>query len=1054
MRQLQVFLRLRCLLRYSASVLVGAALWPYGALAQQRYFDLGPKKAVDAIPDFARQAGVQILAPAAKLQGLQTPAIRGQWDIRDALAKLIESTGLEIAAYTGGTIVLRQVVRPSASTAQGPELPKEPSRPVHTLGTTNLWPQIDVEEIVVTGSRIVRDGYESPTPLTVIRAEEIQAAATSNLADFVNHVPSLVGSMTPANTRKQSSSGQAGLNVLNLRALGPTRTLVLLDGQRSVPSTVSGLVDINNIPQELVSRVDVVAGGASAAYGSDALSGVVNFILDKAYTGVKGEISGGVTTYGDNPSGKISVTGGTPFAGGRGHYLFSGEVFYVGGLLYTRRPWNEDGWKIFFNPAYDGANGEPRLITRAQTGLSTASPGGIITNAALRGIEFGPGGAPRAYNYGVLVSDPFHVGGDWRSTNTDQYGSLEARIKHHSVFTRASYEVSATLNVFVQAQWGYSFAYNVNARQYDVANKTIFAGNPFIPASVQTQMTALGITQFTLGTMNVDLQRIGMRNGRTVNRYVIGAEGHREMFGSSWRWDAYYQKGISRNSENLDTTSRSRYNLAIDAVRHPVTGLAVCRIAMTDPTHPCRPYNIMGIGVNSLAALNYVQASAYRYQRFTEGVAAVTFNGKPFSSWAGPVSLALGAEHRHEAVNGVVSEADLFGDLFVGNFRPNVGSYTVTEGFIEAVLPLASHLPWARSMDLNSAVRATTYSASGYVTTWKAGLTYAPIEDLRVRVTRSRDIRAPNLGELFQTGSTTTNFLRDPFDNNNPTQSYQTVSGNMGLSPEKADTTGIGVVWQPRMFPGFNASLDYYELHIKDAIGTFSSQNILDLCFAGVQPYCAAFTRGTVNGVAVISAMKIQPFNFVTQKARGIDIEASYRIPASSLMQQWGGDITLRGLATRYIQNYQDTGVPMVAPTDTVGGHVAGGPPKWRYLASLIYTRDAFTIGATGRGVSAGVLNTSWIECTAGCPMSTINNMTTDNNSAARAHYWDLALSYRFGGGPGTFETFLNVRNIANKEPAIVPYGYAGTDFNNPPANATLYDVMGRVFRAGIRFRS
>ena len=903
-----------------------------------------------------------------------------------------------------------------------------------------------VEEIIVSGSRIVRDGFEAPTPVSVIGVEQFEKAGTPNIADYVNQLPALAGGFTPATTRKNSSAGQSGLNTMSLRALGAGRTLVLLDGQRSVGSHINGVVDINNFPQDLVSRVDV---------GSDALSGVVNFVLDKEYTGLKGEVAGGVTTYGDNRNWGAKLTGGTPFAGGRGHFLLSSEISMVPGIHYSRRDWGLKGWHLFFNPAYTPTNGQPELIARERVGLSTATLGGIITNTALRGIEFGPGGVPVQHNMGSIVSDPFHVGGDWESSNIDEMTSLEGQVDRQSVFTRFSYDVADNITVFAQATWGHSFAFNINSTQYDLANKNILSGNPFIPASVQAQMTALGLSRFTLGTMNGDIPRIGHFHDRILNRYVVGADGKFDAFETGWTWNAYYQKGISRLSENVQTTNRIRYAFAIDAVRQPTTGAIICRINLTQPNNPCVPYNVMGVGVNSQAAINYIEGWAYRYQRFNQDVAAVSFNGEPFSSWAGPVSLAFGAEHRKEQVTGKSNPENLAAELFVGNYRPNFGSYTVTEGFVETVIPLASGTSWAKALDLNAAVRATSYSTSGYVTTWKGGLTYAPIDDLRFRFTRSRDIRAPNLGELFQTGLTNVTFLRDPFNNNQTIQAYFVTSGNLALVPEKADSIGLGAVLSPTFMTGFQASIDYYKINVKGGIGALGAQTIIDLCFQGQQKYCAAIDRGVVNGVPIVTELRVQPFNFSSQRARGIDFEASYRTPLSNIVESWDGSVTVRALATRFLENYSATGVGSDPPTDTVGAHNVGisGVPKWRYNISFNYGTEAYNFNLTARGISAGVLDTAWIECKSGCPTSTIANRTTDFNTAAGALYYDVALSYKFHHTESfKAEAFLNIRNLMDKDPAVIPSGYTSTDYNTPAFNPAHYDYLGRVFRAGIRF--
>ena len=261
--------------------------------------------------------------------------------------------------------------------------------------------------IVVTGTRVVRNGYQAPQPLTVLNNEDIENGSPSNnIADFVNTLPSLAGSTRPSNSRLNISSGQAGINILNLRNLdnniGGTRTLVLVNGRRSVPSAVTGVVDINTIPQALISRVEVVTGGASAAYGSDAVAGVVNFILDTRYEGLRIEADSGVTEYGDGFNYSVNITGGLSFAGGRGHIQVAGEIAHRDGIFDTNdRAWNAIGFLRFENPAYlaNPNSGVPQFIFVQGAGPTNSTPGSIITNSAggpanrLRGLYFGGGGS-------------------------------------------------------------------------------------------------------------------------------------------------------------------------------------------------------------------------------------------------------------------------------------------------------------------------------------------------------------------------------------------------------------------------------------------------------------------------------------------------------------------------------------------------------------------------------------------------------------------------------------------------------------------------------------
>ena len=372
----------------------------------------------------------------------------------------------------------------------------------------------------------------------------------------------------------------------------------------------------------------------------------------------------------------------------------------------------------------------------------------------------------------------------------------------------------------------------------------------------------------------------------------------------------------------------------------------------------------MGIGVNFPEAIDYVIGTASTHEYHEQRVAAASINGEPFDLWAGPVSMAMGLEHRRESGGGYADPLSATNAYFAGNQAPTKGTYDVTEGFLETVVPLAKGARFAEKLDFNGAIRYTDYSTSGEVVTWKVGATWSPISDVTFRATRSRDIRAPNRQELFQAGVFRTNNLTDPF-NDNAVISFQELSiGNLELEPEKADTTGLGVVYQPSWAPGLSGSFDYYNIEIKDAIGGITVQEIVDRCFAGNQTFCDAITRDTVANT--ISQIRTSPFNLVTQTARGFDIEAGYRLSLSDLSAGWGGDVAIRVLATHFLKNYSSNGIN--TPTDTAGQNTLNGPPDWIYRATLSYSNDPLTVTLIGRGVSSGVYDNSWIECTTGCP--------------------------------------------------------------------------------------
>jgi outer membrane receptor protein involved in Fe transport len=412
------------------------------------------------------------------------------------------------------------------------------------------------------------------------------------------------------------------------------------------------------------------------------------------------------------------------------------------------------------------------------------------------------------------------------------------------------------------------------------------------------------------------------------------------------------------------------------------------------------------------------------------------------------VSVAFGIEHRSEKVTGSSTPAPP-ASFLNGNYNPSFGSFNVTEGFAETVIPLAKDAAWAKELDFNGAIRATDYSTSGYVTTWKLGLTYAPIDDVRFRLTRSRDIRAGNLSDLFsgQTSSFQNN-RTDPFNNNATVTVDVLGGGNPNLKPERGDTIGFGVVLQPTFFPGFSASIDYWNIDVKDIIA--SATGPLNLCYLGYQQFCSLYQRVVQNGVAIIIEQNV-PVNLARRVVEGIDFDVTYRVDLADLWNSLDGKLTFHLLATNNLRNY--TNPVLTPPTDVIGENEGssgdGGLVRWHWTGSLNYDLDPIDLTLTARGFTGGTINAAYIQCTSGCPTSTVNHMTIDNNWIAGAHYFDAAVSYNV---TENVTAFFNVQNLAGTDPVLVPH----TGINAPTyaqTNLGLYDYLGRVFRAGVRFR-
>ena len=932
--------------------------------------------------------------------------------------------------------------------------------------TSTAAPTSTVEEVVVTGSRIVREGYEAPTPLTVVGVEELQKSADSNLLNIMATMPAVSGAVSAQSGISGLSPGNAGVQSLNLRSLGTTRVLVLLDGQRSVGAQRDGSVDTASFPSQLIQRVDVVTGGASAVYGSDAVAGVVNFILDRKFTGVKGELSGGTTVYGDDKNYKVELSAGFGFGpDDRGHVLLSGKHEFNEGIQgYNKaiagggntRGWNDRGTLQFTNSNYTATNGLPQLLIMDQASQYVFTGGGIITTGPLKGTYFGAGGVPSRYNPGTIYNT-IAVGGDWRLGDLRPFTTLDPTQGYDTLFSRVSYDVTDSINVFVQYGWAQSKVHNAIAPWWvlstdSTAAPTIKLDNAYLPASVRAAMVANGLTQFRLGTSNFDMEPLDVSSVRQTYRVNAGLEGKFDAFDSTWHWNLNYVYGASKIMTKAPMGPlRDEYLLATDAVFN-AQGQIVCRSTLTNPNNGCHPWNAMGIGVNTgnQAAEDYINnggAGGFAHGLIEQTVYSASVTGEPFSIWAGPVSLAASFEHRKDQTNITTDPRSPTGGHILGNEPGLVGQQSVTEGALETLVPLAKGESWAQAWDLSAAIRFTGYELSGYVTTWKLGTTYTPIDDIKFRVTRSRDIRAPNLQELFTPSNIqgTNSQLIDRTRPGSPTYTVNrtNTTGNPGLLPEKADTTGVGVVLSPHFLAGFTASVDYWDVDLKGAIQNVSAQQIIDLC-AGAQPaLCSNLLRDPATGL--ITQVTNFPVNLATQDVRGIDLEASYRTSLSDIVSDWNGAISIHGLMTFYLRDWQDN--TFAKAQDRVGEASGTNPPNWKLNVTATYSLEPVTISLTGRAISSTVINATYIECTSGCPTSTTDNQTINKNHVPGVFYLDANFSYKLEALAGS-DVFFSVKNVFDKDPPS-PLGLSFLGNLSAPG----YDTYGTQFRAGIRFK-
>jgi hypothetical protein len=432
------------------------------------------------------------------------------------------------------------------------------------------------------------------------------------------------------------------------------------------------------------------------------------------------------------------------------------------------------------------------------------------------------------------------------------------------------------------------------------------------------------------------------------------------------------------------------------------------------------------------------------------------------------VSVATGLEYREEAFSQFANpcQSNDCGNIllspggnnyFSGNFHPSRGAYHVSEAFLETVVPLLKDEQWGVA-DLDLAGRATGYSEAGYISTWKVGLTYSPgfLPGVKFRTLQSRDVRAPNLNDLYAAPSTPTGGVVDKFPtlNGAPNPKFnQTVIvheatlANLGLAPEKSQTTELGIVYEPEWLPGFSASLDYYRIGMKGGIGTISAQQEMDFCYAGNQLLCTFIAR---DGAGVLTDVNVEKINLSSIVTDGFDFEASYAAELSDWVDGVPGEISFRSLGTHVSKFVTDSGIPNKALTESAGAN-SGSIAEYTWNNYQNYTVNRFGITLAERWFSDGVRSRSYIQCSTDCPVSTINNPTINDNKMDGALYVDVGVTYDISKGDGLQATaFFKINNIANVDPVPNPQ-YGSLPISNG-TNPSLYDTIGRTYRIGIRF--
>jgi iron complex outermembrane receptor protein len=941
------------------------------------------------------------------------------------------------------------------------------------------------EEIIVTGSRVSRSGFDSSQPLTTIDSQQIENLGLVNVGDVIRTLPQ----NTPFFTETNVGIGNfnVGAQLANLRGLNPffgTRTLTLVNTRRVVPTTEGGAVDLTLIPSMMVERTEVVTGGASAQYGSDAIAGVVNVILDTDLEGIKAQIDYGQTAEGDGGDTHAAFAWGSAFGNdGSGHIVAGLEYQQqdtIGPCSYNR-DWCREGWGIANNAGYSTGNGQPNFII-APNAKQTTSEYGVIQSCLTAACAAPPPAPPPlgpnlTFNAAGTAVSPFNlgtpgvgfaqrIGGDGELLG---YGTSNVRpdVERYSGMVHVSYDLSDRLSWFGEVAYSQSDALGTPANGgLGPTGLRIQPDNAFLTPAVAAALGPFG-GQLARIFMPDVINALNTTENQTT-RFVTGLEGE---LGEKWNWDVYYQNGKNENEQRLFNNmvgslagpTVRQYDFlrwALDAVVDPNNpNNIVCRATLPGPSFVanaagCVPLNIFGNGNASQAALDYVYRTLKEDNEYTQDVVGMNFRSTLGEGWAGPISLATGFEWRSDEADTThdLANQPWYGSYLLSYGLDRGGEIDVLEAYAELDVPMSQKLntnfSFRKTNNETTSAQDPTISGDNTFESWKAAAIYDPVDWLRFRTTVSQDVRAAGFRELFlprvtQVGfATVTNpwFPTLPPDNN----FAATTGGNPNLAPETADTITFGTVLT---FDQFRFSVDWFEIDLADAITQSpGNQPLVQACFqsGGVGPAC---DRVGGAGTADITSIDSSAINLAGFLTRGWDYEATFDFPLRA-----GGNLNLRLIGTYLYDMIVDTGLgPAPIDYDGQSGPVASfgsfnTQPNWQARAFLTYARDRFTSTFETRYVGSGSLNAIWFESPPGAASNT-QQFSVNDNSVDDAYYLSWSGSYDFPRNDGNgLQVFWVVNNLLDKDPPIAPGG------NAYPTNPVFFDTLGLRYRAGVRF--
>jgi outer membrane receptor protein involved in Fe transport len=969
-----------------------------------------------------------------------------------------------------------------------------------------------VQELVVTGSRIPQPNLTSISPVQVVNARDIQVGGRVATVEVLNQLPqSAINPTADFGPTSDALSNPGGISTADLRGLGPQRTLVLIDGRRlgiGDPNTgnTNPAPDINQIPSQLVDRIEVLTGGASAVYGSDAVAGVVNFIMKHNFEGVQLDAQWGVYQHGQNSNVMQGILRSSGFQ--VPDSAWDGKAADYSLIFGANAPDGRGNITAFLtyhdqDPVYQSARDfsgcqlESDFTCGGSQNSNSVFPadgslmdlgGGVITDtASVLGHGFVPFGTPGTVPPGIFNSNPFIT-------------LLQQDTRYTAGFF-ANYEVNKNFNLYAD------FNYMNDQTHTQLAPTALFLGNGASatggylvncnnPLLSTQQATAIGCTAADIASTDFtnpvtkDLF-IGRRNIEGGSRlFDYEHDNYRIVFGTKGKlwgpfnydlYGSYYYTSVFVSNQNFFSISRAQNALLVRP--DPVTGQPVC-ISGTG----CVPYNIWQDGGVTTDATNYLKSLGTSHGSTTERIIEGTITGDLGewgikSPWANDaVGVSAGFQNRRDHLTYQPDAAELSNDLsgFGGAGVPVDNNLSVTEGYGEIRVPIAQDMAFAHDLAFNAGYRHSAYSTNITADTYKVGLEWAPTPDFRLRGGFNRAVRAPNILELFtpQAVTNTSDVSVDPCAGAAPTaspaecartgvtaaqyghiaqcpanQCAVLVGGNPDLSPEKANTYTVGFLLTPRAIPGFTASIDYFHINLKGIISFIPLAISLDNCLTTGSPtFCANVVRNPVNGILFGTTVGAGGYivgtdvNVAEQIVSGLDVQANYRIDFDKFGHGSWGSLNF-SLVGSYLQDNRNTPLPDEPTYNCAGlfGPVCQGlHPKWRHIFRTTWNAPHdVQVSATWRYIGGAEYEADSDQPTVGV------NTTPDPiaHTVGAVNYLDLAADWNVNE---KLAVRAGINNIFDRDPPLIENAIVGGA--NPNTYPT-YDLLGRQLFLGLTAR-